>query len=209
MEVPIAVPLRVPSMESRHNRYSDLDEPQEEMDIGAAAASAPLPRNHDLLGLGFPSPGEMPHGGRFQLGRTMSSDNTSVNPDAVHVPILSSSPSASYFDGSPAKQPPPPQQPHHTVGVNAPTAVPSKSYTAAINNPNNRMSYERSRSAGRRARGNSVTGLLFGTGNGGDIDDVEGDLGYSAATDMESSTRKVIVERLETVKANNPVFSWC
>jgi hypothetical protein len=40
-------------------------------------------------------------------------------------------------------------------------------------------------------------------------DDVEGDLGYAAAEGMEGNRRKVIVERLETVKAKNPVFTWC
>lgn len=37
----------------------------------------------------------------------------------------------------------------------------------------------------------------------------EGDLGYSAARDMEGNHKKVIVERLETVKARHPVFTWC
>ena len=42
-----------------------------------------------------------------------------------------------------------------------------------------------------------------------DDDDVEGDLGYAAAEGMEGNERKVIVERLETVKSKNPVFTWC
>lgn len=57
--------------------------------------------------------------------------------------------------------------------------------------------------SGSRNRGNSLSAAFFGG------DDAEGDLGYAAASDMENATRKVIVERLETVKANNPVFSWC
>ncbi|GAM84555.1 hypothetical protein ANO11243_025510 [Dothideomycetidae sp. 11243] len=40
-------------------------------------------------------------------------------------------------------------------------------------------------------------------------DDLEGDLGYAAAEDQEHNRRKVIVERLETVKSRNPVFTWC
>lgn len=40
-------------------------------------------------------------------------------------------------------------------------------------------------------------------------DDAAGDLGYAAANDMESRTRKVIVERLETVSSRRPVFTWC
>ena len=42
-----------------------------------------------------------------------------------------------------------------------------------------------------------------------DGDDLEGDLGYAAAEGMEGNQRKVIVERLETVKSKNPVFTWC
>ena len=40
-------------------------------------------------------------------------------------------------------------------------------------------------------------------------DDLEGDLGYAAAEGMEANRRKVIMERLEPVKARNPVFTWC
>jgi phosphatidylinositol 4-kinase type 2 len=39
-------------------------------------------------------------------------------------------------------------------------------------------------------------------------DDDEGDLGYAANEDAEGNRKKVIVERLEMVKAN-PVFTWC
>jgi len=37
----------------------------------------------------------------------------------------------------------------------------------------------------------------------------QGDLGYAAMQDMENQTKKVIVERLETVKSRAPVFTWC
>ncbi|KAK8172543.1 hypothetical protein BKA80DRAFT_263233 [Phyllosticta citrichinensis] len=40
-------------------------------------------------------------------------------------------------------------------------------------------------------------------------DDDEGDLGFAAAEDMEGNRKRVIVERLETVKSKNPVFTWC
>lgn len=42
-----------------------------------------------------------------------------------------------------------------------------------------------------------------------DVDDIEGDLGYAAAEGMEGHQRKVIVERLVTVKSKHPVFTWC
>lgn len=62
------------------------------------------------------------------------------------------------------------------------------------------------RARGRRySAGPSGRSLLYG--DEGEFED--GDLGFSVAEDEEGSQRKVIVERLETVKARNPVFSWC
>ncbi|KAI5302120.1 phosphatidyl inositol kinase [Ascosphaera pollenicola] len=50
----------------------------------------------------------------------------------------------------------------------------------------------------------NARGMLF------NADDLEGDLGYAAAEELERrATRKVIVERLETVQSKNPVFTWC
>jgi phosphatidylinositol 4-kinase type 2 len=40
-------------------------------------------------------------------------------------------------------------------------------------------------------------------------DDDEGDLGYAVNEDLEANQRRVITERLEWVKARNPVFTWC
>ena len=49
-------------------------------------------------------------------------------------------------------------------------------------------------------------------GNGGMFageDEDEGDLGYAANEDLDGNRKRVIVERLEMVKAKNPVFTWC
>lgn len=74
--------------------------------------------------------------------------------------------------------------------------------------------YQQPSSSSRSRRSNSVR-----TSTGKQIDhnryyyteddDAAGDLGYAAATDMESQKRKVIVERIEAVKSRNPVFTWC
>jgi hypothetical protein len=40
-------------------------------------------------------------------------------------------------------------------------------------------------------------------------DDDDGDLGYAANEDLDGNRKRVIVERLEMVKAKNPVFTWC
>lgn len=70
-------------------------------------------------------------------------------------------------------------------------------------------------SASRRNRSNSTrTAHMRRSGDReryyyDEHDDAAGDLGYAAATDMESQKRKVIVERLEAVKSRRPVFTWC
>lgn len=180
MEVPVAVPLRVPSSETRRRPAYD----EEEIDIGAAAiASAPLIQNPDLLGLGLSPPSEIPSVSRF-LGRSRNHA-----PDGVHVSILSSSP--------------------QSIKSRAENEPPLNPISESPHQPRRGTSYDlkHSKNTGRpsdgRKRENSSSATFFGG------DDVEGDLGYAAASGMENATRKVIVERLETVKSNNPVFSWC
>ena len=64
VDVPVAIPMRVPSAEMSR-RKARVDHEEEEMDIGASYASAPIPRQmpqHDLLG----SPtSELPNPNRF------------------------------------------------------------------------------------------------------------------------------------------------
>ena len=83
-------------------------------------------------------------------------------------------------------------------------------------NHKTRMSYDESHHS-RRHRGNLDSKrrrFSFSTRHSsnhlsmGD-DDLEGDLGYAANEDMEGNRKRVIVERLEMVKAKNPVFTWC
>ena len=74
-----------------------------------------------------------------------------------------------------------------------------------------RFSFDFSRSSPTRRTRHSKS---FSTRRGSNArldegDDLEGDLGYAAAGNMEGSQKKVIVERLEAVKSKNPVFSWC
>ncbi|KAF8457620.1 phosphatidylinositol 3 and 4-kinase-domain-containing protein [Kalaharituber pfeilii] len=165
MEVPIAVPLKMPSLDTQR-RPAHEEDIHEEMDIGAAVSSAPLINSHDILGLGLSPPSDIPSAGRFSVGRTPSDSQGDVQ-----VSILPSSPQSSKRSDS-------------------------QFYSVRNYTRKNIISDS-------RRRGNSLSTSFF-TG-----DDVEGDLGYAAATGMENSTKKVIMERLETVKANNPVFSWC
>lgn len=145
-----------------------------------SAANASAPQP-DLLGLASP-PAELPNPNRFELASPRPSEEQSG--------IMS------------------PESPSATK----PGQIRFTHDSRPASHNRNRMSYDgpsrptyprrdqRRFSFGSRQRGNS---LMY------DDDDLEGDLGYAAAEGMEGNQRKVIVERLETVKSKNPVFTWC
>ncbi|KAI1658422.1 phosphatidylinositol 3 and 4-kinase-domain-containing protein [Daldinia decipiens] len=183
VEVPVAVPMRATSSEARRRADPEAHGAiEEEMDIGAANSSAPAGTVDDLLG--FSSP--LPNPGRFELASSHEQSPEraeSQNPfDALSSstrPQLSRPPRSSY------------QGPSRTqMNMYTPRKERRYSFATGIN-------------------GNSLTARLHGNGNAYDEDDMEGDLGYAAAETMDGNRRKVIVERLETVKARNPVFTWC
>ncbi|KAH8592909.1 phosphatidylinositol 3 and 4-kinase-domain-containing protein [Bisporella sp. PMI_857] len=183
VDIPIAVPLRVPSAEMR--RRNDAERKKvldEEMDISIANSAPP---QSDLLGLSSP-PADLPNPNRFELGTPRASE------DALS-PTISIG-ASSQLDG-PTKNGQvkfadrrPPRNPRNRMSYDEPSR--SQSYTL----PHTRRSSYSSRTRGA---------MLY------DGDDLEGDLGYAAAEGMEGNQRKVIVERLETVKTKNPVFTWC
>lgn len=166
---------------------------QEEMDISTANASDPISQP-DLLH--FDSPTELPNPNRFSLSRNNSSSDLGFMLEGSETPA---STSGAMFgrdsDLDEAKM-------MHANNTR-PTAPRSKT----------RISIDTSgetphRLSGARPR-RSMSARYRGAGLLGDTDESDGDLGYSAVRGMESSRRKVIVERLETVKSKNPVFTWC
>jgi phosphatidylinositol 4-kinase type 2 len=206
VDVPVAIPMRVPSAEMSR-RKARVDQ-EEEMDIGASYASAPPGRHappHDLLG----SPtSELPNPNRFDLTREDSAGDIShlPNDEGPSSPVLTGS---NAFDAKEAR---------NSLGNSA--ALPIRP------NPKNRsrFSFEFPRQNGIKS---NTIGAIGGSGSNAkrqrslstrsgkqppilyEGDDLEGDLGYAAASDMEQNKRKVIVERLETVKSKKPVFTWC
>ncbi|BFZ54122.1 Phosphatidylinositol 4-kinase LSB6 [Savitreella phatthalungensis] len=78
-----------------------------------------------------------------------------------------------------------------------------------------RSSADRSRSRGlslsNLGPNAQYSGELSGTGANGNFNEESdlGDLGYGLARTQETSTRRVVVERLETVHGAEAVFSWC
>ena len=187
VDIPVAIPLRTPSTEMRRRAESDLRsaEPEEEMDISAANGTTSKPPN-DLIKFSPPN-SDPSNPNRFEHSRNPSASDlgnfNGTSGDAT------ASQTGEVGDTS--------------AGLGARPGLP-KTKT--------RSSYD-----GQRRRGPTASArrrFSFSARHGSnsfmyDGDDLEGDLGYAAAEDMERSQRKVIVERLETVKSKNPVFSWC
>ena len=193
VDIPVSVPLRLPSAEMRRRRNADMHQRigEEEMDISAATDSASGPQ-HDLLGLGIPG-SDLPHPNRFNLSRSNSITDFQTTATDVGT-VLPGQPNG---DDSEQKR----RLKH------AQLARPQDQRRTT------RASYEGSPSPrsrpGNRRRVHSLTARHSGSGMMYDNDDLEGDLGYAAAEGMEKNQRKVIVERLEMVKSKNPVFTWC
>jgi phosphatidylinositol 4-kinase type 2 len=192
VDVPVAVPLRDASSDMRRKAEPDI---QEEMDIGAAnSSSAPTTQTDDLLG--FASP--LPNPNRFELAtpRAQSPDEAVGSPNG-RMP--------NPFDDLMGSQ---------TTATRPKLtriAQPRSSFQGPSRSTNMYATRERrfsfAAAVGRRGS-SSIAQQMYGD-YGNDDDDMEGDLGYAAAEDMDGNRRKVIVERLETVKARNPVFTWC
>ena len=194
VDIPVAIPMRVPSAEMRRRRDKDVRKSidEEEMDISAANASAPQVQ-HDLLGLSSPT-ADLPNPNRFDLSRNNSTSdlgqlpNGTESPATVHGPLL-----------------------EQRSELDEAKMVHAKNTRPSATRSKTRLSYEghRKKASTSSQRRRYSFSNRYGGGFVGDGDDLEGDLGYSAAEGMEGSQRKVIVERLETVKSKNPVFTWC
>lgn len=190
VDIPIAVPMQAPTPSARRRHEAEIIEGEDEMDISAANASAPA----DLIRFGNPSP-ELPNPNRFELSPRPSDDSMSSYASKSDVDPMENIP-------TPSKRPPvvgaePADYPHAQMGCTLAKAG-GRGSTHSIPTSKPRRS---SRLSVSNLKGTQR--MLY------DNDDLEGDLGYAAAEDMEHHHRKVIVERLETVKGKNPVFTWC
>lgn len=184
VEIPIAVPLRTPSSDTRrkaHGRHRRVEE-QEEMDITAVSTPPQKPQT-DLL-MNSP-PLEAAHENRFNLSRDSSS--LDVRRSDLPVPTSPATVNGVFWESRNLSE--------ATNG--RPSHRPRMSYDATRRSPQDRRKHQR----------------RFSLSNKRDVDayndDDEGDLGYAANEDMEGNRKKVIVERLEMVKGRNPVFTWC
>ncbi|KAI9805967.1 MAG: hypothetical protein M1825_000581 [Sarcosagium campestre] len=200
VDIPVAVPMRVASAEMRRVRDMDLQRSvAEEMDISAANSTAPLSQ-HDLLGLAGSS-SDMPSVNRFSLssdGRDADATSAQVAGEDLQSPASPSSTENLTFG-------------RHVKPVIGLEGQPRQSLPPSVHrtHPTTRMSFDgpsrhRRKDSNARARRFSFGGRQGSVDSGYGGDDLEGDLGYAAAEDMEKNRRKVIVERLETVQSKNP-----
>lgn len=205
VDVPVAVPMRVTSSEIRRRAEPELREAaEEEMDIGAANASSSASKSQGEDLLGFPSP--LPHPGRFELTSSGAQSPDGVESHSRSVPNGNAAQDLLFESAGAAMNS---SESRPSVG-HAPRASyqgPPRSQLNNMYTPRHERRFSfGTAGASARQNGHSIAQRLHGY----DVDDdMEGDLGYAAAEGMEGNRRKVIVERLETVKARNPVFSWC
>lgn len=194
VDIPVAVPMRVTSSEFRR-RTNNARDSIDEMDIGAIASSAPANGTDvDLLGVASP-PADMPHPGRFEM--TTPSGEDARSPDEVPVnPMNGKRPATLKKSDS---EPHGISGPHPRMSYQGPSRAGLNLYAPSRHN----RRYSHAALAAKRTT--SIAQQLYG--NAIDEDDLDGDLGYAAAEGMDGIHRKVIVERLEMVKAKNPVFS--
>ena len=182
VDIPVAIPLHKPSAEMQRRR--NLDSQAEEMDIGAARSPGPNPQS-DLLG----SPmSELPNPNRFELSRDQSAGDLGRMHEDPGGP-------ASIVDVDHGRR--------DFVNGNKADGL-SASQRPGASRSKSRYSLEAPRKADTRQRHFSFSARHESSFYDGD--DLEGDLGYAAAAGMEGNRRKVIVERLETVKSKNPFF---
>lgn len=201
VDIPVAIPLRVPSAEMRRQTdaaYRPSLEQEEEMDISAANASAPLPQ-HDLLGLYSPT-SDLPNPNRFELSRKDSSADVAET-DSARTSSLATDRRTRDRNTTKAPDVQTSSTQDHTPSSNS---GPVRSRTRSSLDANSKKS-----SSGANRRRYSFTARRGSTAFLYDGDESDGDLGYAAAEGMEGNLKKVIIERLETVKSQNPVFTWC
>jgi phosphatidylinositol 4-kinase type 2 len=198
VDVPVAIPMRVPSIEIQRKTIPRPAE-EEEMDIGAAYASVPIPSKPSVDLLGSPT-SELPNPNRFELisGDELHSadpDRIGENGDIAGPATPTPSNRVEFDEAKMARD-----------NLSSSMKLPDRPKHKA------RFSFEFPRSTPPR---HAKRQRSFSTRSGHrpnvlyDGDDLEGDLGYAVANDMEGNQRKVIVERLEAVKSKNPVFTWC
>ena len=200
VDIPVAVPLRVPSAEMRRREAGELhaEMEEEEVDIGTAQVrtAPPTTTQHDLLSLSPPNGTTSKN--RFNISRHNSTADVQA---AERGNGTLSASTVQTINGQTYQR----QTQDGDLDLTTPKRPPAqRSKTRFSLEAPRRQAFS---PESRRRRFSFATNR--GVGVLGLDEDDDGDLGYAAAEVMEGSRRRVIVERLETVKSKNPVFTWC
>ncbi|KAI9171014.1 Phosphatidylinositol 4-kinase lsb6 [Paramyrothecium foliicola] len=205
VDVPVAVPMRMTSSELRRGDTA-MRPSIDEVDIASSAPTKHVPIE-DLLGFAS-APAEMPHPGRFEI--TTPTDEAALSPNDTAM-----SNSGILGDAAPQSHNDEVTEGSQHARADAATGNYHPSSARALNvyeparqqtQGRQQRRYSYAATAAHRRSG-SIAQQLYGPREEYG-DDLEGDLGYAAAEGQMGLQRKVIVERLETVKSN-PVFTWC
>ncbi|KAJ5089723.1 hypothetical protein N7532_008407 [Penicillium argentinense] len=176
----VDVPVAIPMRTpATDQRQHAMNYDDDEEEMDIGAAISSQDNSHDLLGLGS-SPSELPNPNRFELSRGRTDKDGHRATDSI-----GSGPDT--FDDNMSRK----------------TA--DGAYARSLDGGWPSLP---ARPQKHHRQGGSVSFRMPHVNTFGS-DDLEGDLGYAAAEDMEGNQRKVIVERLEAVKSKNPVFTWC
>ncbi|OQE26695.1 hypothetical protein PENSTE_c005G07624 [Penicillium steckii] len=176
----VDVPVAIPmKAPSTDQRNQAMNYDDDEEEMDIGAANSSQDNDHDLLGLGS-APGDLPNPNRFELSRGRSDGDGHRATDSI------GSGTETFNDDSPPRK--------------AANGTYARSLDGGWPSLPPRPKHHK--------QGGSVSFRMPHVNTFGS-DDLEGDLGYAAAEDMEGNQRKVIVERLEAVKSKNPVFTWC
>lgn len=198
VDVPVAVPMRMTASE-RQRAQSENDPRMFSTTTAAAADEADIAysvparqsKTNDLLGLSRPSV-DMPHPGRFEITTPNGEEPTSPI-DEVSTPKT----------GRGSLDRPSVNPPNHAASYHGNSRAALNIYDPSRKQPQQQQSQKQRRYSYTPRSSTTIAQRLY------DGDDLDGDLGYATAEGQMGNQRKVIVERLETVKSKNPVFTWC
>lgn len=194
VDIPVVLPMRAPSNEMRRQQDESQGRaaPQEEMDISAARshltpAEATFPTSRPTSAKGIPSPA------RFSLSRHGSNEEEDISNHSNTGGFSFTGTAHASLANAQARH-----DASHLRSSRPPGSRIRANYSFDEPRPYQQRRLDRKRNLSFSARPIS-----------NHASDDDGDLGYAAARDMEGNHKRVIVERLETVKSKNPVFTWC
>jgi phosphatidylinositol 4-kinase type 2 len=197
IDVPVAVPMRM-TTSSELARGDPATRPSiDELDIASSGPSSKHVPIDDLLGFAS-APAEMPHPGRFEI--TTPTEESALSPSGSTILGTAAAPLDGLPEASSQSRADAAGGQARALNLYEPARHQGQGQGQGRGRHQRRYSYA---TPAARRRSSGAVGQQFYGG-----DDLEGDLGYSAAEGQMGNQRKVIVERLETIKSN-PVFTWC